>query len=248
MVGFNSVTKLASDTKMLKGQGGLWECRVRNNPWHSFCPPTSCSYSAQIGRVRKEGNMKSDVIVVSSTEDKTDEVLEQAEKVSEFLKLSSKDTLHLRLLAEEMMSMVRAIAGKVVGDFWIETKKEQCELHLNVRTAMDFQKRAKLLSTASSGKNEAHRGFMGKIRAFFEPMEDVPVYFDASTGGLNSGMVDWTMCGYQEHLKESMKENEEGAAQAWDELEKSVIGHLADDVKVSIRGYNVEMVIYKKFA
>ena len=192
--------------------------------------------------------MKSDVIVVSSREDKTDEVLEQAEKVSEYLKLSSKNTLHLRLLAEEMMSMVRAITGNMVGDFWIETKKDRCELHLSARTTMDFQKRAQLLSTASSGKNEAHRGFMGKIRAFFEPMEDVPVYFDVSSGGLNSGMVDWTMCGYQQQLAESVKENEEGAAQAWDELEKSVISHIADDVKVSIRGYDVEMIIYKKIA
>ena len=192
--------------------------------------------------------MKSDVIVVSSREDKTDEVLEQAEKVSEYLKLSSQNTLHLRLLAEEMMSMVRAITGNMVGDFWIETKKDRCELHLSARTTMDFQKRAQLLSTASSGKNEAHRGFMGKIRAFFEPMEDVPVYFDVSSGGLNSGMVVWTMCGYQQQLAESVKENEEGAAQAWDELEKSVISHIADDVKVSIRGYDVEMIIYKKIA
>ena len=40
----------------------------------------------------------------------------------------------------------------------------------------------------------------------------------------------------------------EAARQAWDELEKSVVAHVADDVKVSIRGSVVEMTIFKKFA
>ena len=34
----------------------------------------------------------------------------------------------------------------------------------------------------------------------------------------------------------------------WDELEKSVVSHIADDVLVSIRGYEVELVIIKKLA
>ena len=34
----------------------------------------------------------------------------------------------------------------------------------------------------------------------------------------------------------------------WDELEKSVVAKVADDVKVSMRGRNVEMIIVKKIA
>jgi len=36
------------------------------------------------------------------------------------------------------------------------------------------------------------------------------------------------------------------AKEAWDELEKSVVTHVADDIRVSIRNGNVEMVILKK--
>ena len=36
------------------------------------------------------------------------------------------------------------------------------------------------------------------------------------------------------------------AKDAWDELEKSVVGHIADDVKVFISGRTVEMTIIKK--
>ena len=33
----------------------------------------------------------------------------------------------------------------------------------------------------------------------------------------------------------------------WDELEKSVVARLADEVKIGIAGHDVEMVISKKF-
>ena len=188
--------------------------------------------------------MKSDVIAVASGQDQRDEVLVQAEKTAVFGDLSPKGTLHLRLLAEEMMSMVHAIAGDVRGVFWIENQKDQYELHLNMKTALDFQQRRKLLEASSSGQNEAHRGFMGKLRAFFEPIEDVPIFYDVAPSGHYNEMA-WTMSGYAQKLKESMAQNREGAAQAWDELEKSVIAHVADEVRVSIRGYDVEMVIYK---
>jgi hypothetical protein len=48
-------------------------------------------------------------------------------------------------------------------------------------------------------------------------------------------------------VKHNLDENMAGAAEAWDELEKSVVSNLADDVKVSINGRNVEMVILKQF-
>ena len=41
-------------------------------------------------------------------------------------------------------------------------------------------------------------------------------------------------------------DKDEKAREMWDELEKSVVTHVADDVKVAIRGRTVEMAIYKK--
>ena len=189
--------------------------------------------------------MKSDVIAVSSKEDCTDQALSQTERVAVFQELSHKSALHLRLLAEEMMNMMRAIAGDVEGEFWIENRKDLYELHLNVETAMDFYKREKLLSASSSGKNEASRGFMGKIRSFFEPVEGVPLYFDVSPDGVGADM-SWTLRAYQQKIQQHVEQRSEGAEEAWDELERSVVARLADDVKVSIRGRNVEMIVFKK--
>ena len=38
------------------------------------------------------------------------------------------------------------------------------------------------------------------------------------------------------------------AREAWDELEKSVVKNIADDVRVAIRGGFVELTILKKLA
>jgi ABC-type amino acid transport substrate-binding protein len=43
-----------------------------------------------------------------------------------------------------------------------------------------------------------------------------------------------------------MKAEAPEAADAWDELEKSVVSHVADDVKISIKGFQTEMTISKK--
>ncbi len=191
--------------------------------------------------------MKSDVIAVSNREDQIDLVLVQTERVANYQRLSHKGALHLRLLAEEMMSMMRAIAGDVKGEFWIENEKENYELHLRVRTNMDFYKREQLLSASTSGKNEADRGFMGKIRAFFEPMNGVPMLLDPSPDGMYTDMA-WTMRAYREQVRQYVEQNRDGASEAWDELEKSLVAHIADDVKVSIRGCDVEMTVFKKLA
>ncbi len=194
--------------------------------------------------------MKTDVVVVSSKGRKMDAALAQTEKVAQYKELTHKQALHLRLLAEEMMSMMGSIAGEVEGDFWIEDDEGTYKLHLQVQTDMDASQRKQLVSVASSGQNEAHRGLMGKLRAFFEPDDDLPVFYDVGMESTGDYAVDsaWSMRLYREQLENYMRQKRTGAEDAWDELEKSVVAHVADDVKVSIKGRTVEMTIIKKLA
>lgn len=113
---------------------------------------------------------------------------------------------------------------------------------------MDEKKHEQLLSASTSRKNEAERGFMGKIHSFFEPSSSVPM-LSAGLGGGSPQMYQsyvWSMEDYRDQLRQYNEENQNEAKEAWDELEKSVVGHLADDVKVSIRGRVVEMTILKR--
>lgn len=194
--------------------------------------------------------MKTDIITISNDGTNMEDALAQVEKVSAYKGLSPKDTMHLRLLAEETMAMMRAVTGNVNGEFWMEDEEQLYTLHLKVRTLMDQKKREQLLSTSTSGKNEAERGFMGKIRSFFEPSSSVPM-FSAGLGGGSPQMYQsyvWSMEDYKDQLRQYNEENQDEAKEAWDELEKSVVGHLADDVKVSIRGRIVEMTIAKRIS
>lgn len=196
--------------------------------------------------------MKTDVIVISSRGNQIEAVLDQVEKVSAYKKLSSKNALHLRLLAEEMMGMMRSLTGETEGEFWIEDEKAVYQLHLKVQTIMDPDKREQLLAASTSGKNESAKGLMGRLRDFFDRGTDggyvsslvLPSMYEHSTTPLLDW--EWSMLEYQKELSIQVETNESGAKEAWDELEKSVVAHVADDVKVSIRGRDVEMIIYKE--
>ena len=193
--------------------------------------------------------MKSDVIAVSARYDSIAAALDLAEKVAAYRELSEKSALHLRLLTEEVMGMVRAVAGGLHGRFWIEADEDAFSLHLTAETDLDEEQRKQLISAATSGKNEATRGLMGKIRAFFEPCGGAPALYTMdmidTTSGAYASMV-WSMRAYEQQVRQRMEEKREGAAEAWDELEKAVISKVADDVKVSIRGRSVEMIVCKR--
>ena len=194
--------------------------------------------------------MKSDVIEVSSRDSRSEAALRMAEKVAVYKELPPKQALHLRLLTEEAMGMLRSITGQMSGEFWIEEAGGVYELHLAVNTLMDEEKRAQLLAASTSGVNEATRGIMGRIRAFFEPEAGgLPLFFTAPMPGdmdQMHGSTVWEMSEYREQLSLYREQAMTGAREAWDELEKSVVSHVADDVKVSIWGSKVEMTIIKR--
>ena len=191
--------------------------------------------------------MKTDVMIVSNSGARMEEALNQVSKVAAYKGLSAKNALHLRLLAEEMLGMMRSIAGEADGEFWIEDNDDMYELHLKVRTLIDEEQRRQLIAASTEGKNEAARGLMGKLRSFFDLSGGAPVmhglFMPGSTIAPES--MTWSMVDYRGQLEQYAKKDP-GALEAWDELEKSVVAHVADDVKVAIRGRTVEMAIYKK--
>ena len=194
--------------------------------------------------------MKTDVITISSEGNNMEAALAQIDKISAYKSLSPKDTMTLRLLTEEVLAMMRAIAGNVNGEFWLEDRDGLYELHLLVRTLVDDKIRGQLLAASSSGKNEATRGFMGKIRSFFEPASGVPMFSAGLAGGAPQmyESYTWSMEDYRDQLRQQRELDQRNSQEAWDELERSVVAKVADDVKVSIRGRNVEMIITKKLA
>ncbi len=196
--------------------------------------------------------MKTDVITVSSRGSRIGTALGQADKVAAYKGLTGKDALHLRLLTEEMMGLMRSITGETDGEFWIEDSGGEYQLHLRVLTRLNDEERRQLLSVSASGRNESARGLMGRLRDFFEqgagddgfssPLVLPDMYEHSTSPALD---WEWSMTRYESALSARV-DRDEKAREAWDELEKSVVKHVADDVKVYIRGGVVEIVILKK--
>lgn len=205
--------------------------------------------------------MKSDIITIEAGGRGIDAALTETEKIAKYNGLTSKEQLRLRLLAEEMTGTIRWIVGDMTSSFWIEAENGTYELHLTTMTMMDSVKRKKLLSTSSSGKNEAAKGFMGKLWDIFMKMDEpenmhypktfVSGYVHSDSGAFDAPMgVDmqtliggWSMNSY----KGEVQKDPFGNSEEWDELEKSIVAKLADEVRISISGNIVEMVIYKSF-
>lgn len=200
--------------------------------------------------------MKTDVITVSAKGKRMETALEQVEKVAAYKGLSPKSTLHLRLLTEEMMGLMRSITGAPEGEFWIEDEDGEFQLHLRVAARLSSEKREQLLSVSATGKNESAKGLMGRLRDFFDWSCDgddaafaSPLLLPDAFEHTSSPALDWewSMRRYESVLTTQM-DRDSSAREAWDELEKSVVKNIADDVRVAIRGGFVEMTILKKLA
>lgn len=189
------------------------------------------------------------------------EALAMTEKTVGLIHLSSRDRLRARLLAEEMFNMVRTIAGEFSAEFWIEQDENRtCTLHLEAKSALDYAKRQELIAASTSGKNSARLGIMDKIRGMFEAglygiEESFKLQAEYGTGmftygalgvpddGMTEALYSWSMQKYKKDVEAEKNDDPD----SWDELEKSIIANIADDVKVGILKDKIELVVIKKF-
>ncbi len=189
---------------------------------------------------------------------------DEVEKVTEYNGLDTKKALRLRLLAEELCGMLPGLVNSFDGIFWAENNGADYELHVELEADnISFEKKDELIAVSKSGKNAAAKGIMGKIRAVAEsmilaaadPAIAVPTdeYYDCHGYNIGLGYVDpmiavetgysysWSLYSYKTTVEEKHSEGEH------DELERSIVAKLADDIIVGVRGRKVEIVLKKAF-
>jgi hypothetical protein len=191
-----------------------------------------------------------------------EEALAESEKFASYIDLDRKQALHLRLLTEELLGMMRVITGDFDAYFWIESQKEGgYRIHLDAETPMNLDKKAELISLSSKGVNNVSGGFMGKIRDivenglyYYNKVDQLqlkngiytPVGIASGISPENAGVDGfvWTMEEYRGKMK-SARGSDPAASSAWDELERSIVASIADDVVVSVRKNAVKITISK---
>lgn len=177
--------------------------------------------------------MKSDVIKIDNQGNGFAEALQTTQKIAEFQGLNKKETIQLKIVTEEMLSLVRSVTGEMQASFWLESTGKAFDLHMATKTVMDREKRYQLISSTTARKNEITNTFLGKLRnAIEEAMASEP---DKSGSELPQDVVDDLPNHYIEDVE-------------WDGYERSVLRGLADRVSIGIRGGLVDVTVSKKFA
>ena len=174
--------------------------------------------------------MKSDVIMIDNQGNGFEKTIAEARKVAAYEALNHKDSLHLQLCAEEMLSLARSVTGEMQATFWLESEGKKFDMHLSTKTVMDKEKRANLLASATSQKNEAASTFLGKLRDAFEEAMATEAAYNIPEDALDD------------------LANHPIVFSEWDEFEQSILKEVADDVKIAIRGDTVDMTITKQYA
>ena len=183
-----------------------------------------------------------------------DEALKLAEKCAAYCELSHKQTLQLRLLTEELIGMMHGILGKYSSELFLSADKKDISIHLRARADFDIssKEREMLVAASTKGENLAYRGFMGKIRRLLEYSVFAGEGSLAAAGSLTFTGVDydtymmsdeWSLRRYMQALEKAKEQDHP----EWDELERSIVARLADDVTVSVHADIAELVIRKNF-
>lgn len=199
--------------------------------------------------------MKSNICKIEKGTKDLDAIFKECEKVAEYNGLNHKQSLGLRLLCEEMDGMLPNIIEDFDGELWIEFEDGVCKVNISIQIPeFNVEKKEELIGIAKNKKNAAAVGIVGKIRDAIENyfLDEATMEawaLSAESYGLATGYSEvadysyfWRLEEYRSYVKKEKKEEE------WDELEKSVIASVADDITVGIKGKCAEIVIIKKFA
>lgn len=198
--------------------------------------------------------MKSNVCKIDKGTKDLAAILAECEKVAVYNDLSRKQTLHLRLLCEELDGMLPELIGDFEGKFWIEFEDGVCKVNTSIEIAdLSLENKKQLIAVAKDKKNSKAVGVVGKIRSAVENFfldQDLVESLALSSGALTAATGCYVDMDYTHHwslnqYRMSVKDQKE--ASAWDELEKSVIATVADDVVIGIKGSRADIIIIKKF-
>jgi len=197
--------------------------------------------------------MKAVKLWISSTVRRNDDAGEILREFAESNGITGSDYIHLCLLTEETLGMASQMLQVYDGELRLEKTAAGYEIVLEAKVH------------GNDGRNTAPavspQGFMAKIAEMmncsfmFENIMEMPEELAGMLPDYMSyGMREektmcawagrWSLSSYRHNLRRQQEENQ-GADLALDELEKSIVAHLADEVTIGIHGHRIRLVISK---
>ena len=193
--------------------------------------------------------MKTDKLWVNGSIRRNSEVNEILRDFADEAGITGKDFQHMNLLAEETLGMANQLLKDFDGEIWLETTPAGYEIILEA----DVRENREEAPCAP----DAPEGFMAKIAEMlncsymFEDISEMPENLAATlpdylsyglrdSGGTPAWAGIWSLSAYRNRL-----EGDPDSGINLDELEKSIVASLADEVAIGIHGRRVRLVISK---
>ena len=173
--------------------------------------------------------------------------LNEVDSFSRYQSLGARQSEKLRLIGEELLGMVSGMLDVETGRFWIEKDGDDYTVNLAAQTIVGI-KAKEILDTAS--KNTEYKGLSGLLRRAIDTMAQM--YRDSGAGYEMTEQIDCALAGTEpisdEELAWSLAKYTESVerdekAEAWDELELSVLKKTSKDIVVSYRNNRVDIKV-----
>lgn len=194
--------------------------------------------------------MKSEKLWISSMIRRSNDVNEVLQDFGRKAGISGKDMLYLSLLTEETTGMATQMLKDFEGEIWIEGRKGRADIILEADVHSGGEE--------SQPRLQCPAGFMAKVAEMlncayvFENANDMPenliqllpdyvFYGSAEKGPKPVWAGKWSLNACREHVREHR--NDPAAGAFLEELEKSIVAMLADEVNIGIEGSRIRLVI-----
>lgn len=197
--------------------------------------------------------MITNTCVLKGNDEDLKKVLEEVDFAAASNQLTHKETIRLRLLAEEMIGIEKGILGFVRGEFYMENDQKEYKLHLDAQLHLEFSEREAFVNVSSGKRNEAYKGFKGKLLQVIDSMTGANAAADGGIAPIASGYMEndiitgfqsngldlWQLTRYEEESRDNRE--------IWDEMEKSIVARLADEILIGFRDGRLTMTVIKAF-
>lgn len=197
--------------------------------------------------------MITNTCILKGNDEDLKKVLEEVDFAATSNQLTHKQAIRLRLLAEEMIGIEKGILGFVRGEFYMENDQKEYKLHLDAQLYLEFSEREAFVNVSSDKRNEAYRGFKGKLLQVIDSMTGANAAADGGippiasgymendiiTGFQSNGLDLWQLTRYEEESRNNQE--------IWDEMEKSIVARLADEILIGFRDGRLTMTVIKAF-
>lgn len=201
----------------------------------------STKKSYELGR----GAAQSKLCPVDETEKTFEKAIKEAERYAGSENLDKKMLLRIRLLSEELLLISRDMPNLRDGKFQVLRDGENYILELTAMADISAKDAKKIAEAASSRGSVGYAGVSGKLRYAIDSMISLSMNNgegeETMDGTIGKSDEDyrWSYKVYQENAEDTLSVNEE-------DIGKSVISSLADDVKIFVRKNHVNIKILVK--